>query len=120
MIVCYISLLIVLSRTEERKTLICVYELSQSEAQTQSKKTFPRLAQLFVDYDDPIRKLAEDFVPHTRCIAQALASLRDPYEKRVLRAEDWRTLNIFSLLAEPLKMGDAALSPIVSGKNFTS
>ena len=31
-----------------------------------SEESFPRLGQLIVDYDPPIKKLADEFIPHAK------------------------------------------------------
>lgn len=91
---------------------------------------------MIMDYDPAIKKLSEEFVPHTKvylfgshnfcrhieenytfccclftisiilfqCLRQSLLSLKQVYPRRALRAEDWRSAQMLSLLAEPSKI----------------
>jgi NCK-associated protein 1 len=34
-----------------------------------SEESFPRLGQMIVDYDPPVKKLAEEFIPHSKVFA---------------------------------------------------
>lgn len=45
---------------------------------------------MIIDYEHPIKKLNEEFVPHSKILANALASLHSLYPRRNLRAEQWR------------------------------
>ena len=51
---------------------------------------FPRLGQLIMDYDSPLKKLSEEFVPHARVLTRALMSLAAIYPRRNLSADQWR------------------------------
>ena len=75
---------------------------------------YPRLGQMIIDYDPPIRKLSEEFVPHAKCLTHALLSLHQVYPRRALRAEDWRAAQMLSLLSEPGKIMNAAQIDTVS------
>jgi NCK-associated protein 1 len=55
-----------------------------------SDQSFPRLGQMIMDYDPPIKKLSEEFVPHAKLLITALASLCQIYGNRNLSAEKWR------------------------------
>lgn len=52
--------------------------------------SFPRLGQMIIDYESPIKKLNEEFVPHTKLLAAALSSLTSIYPRRNLPAHQWR------------------------------
>ena len=42
---------------------------------------------MIVDYDPPLKKLSEEFVPHTRTLTHALLSLSTVYPRRNLSAD---------------------------------
>jgi NCK-associated protein 1 len=52
--------------------------------------SFPRLGQMIMDYDPPLRKLSEEFVPHSKLLVSALLSLQHVYLRRNLTADKWR------------------------------
>ena len=60
-----------------------------------------RLGQLIVDYDPPLKKLAEEFVPHARVLNRALLSLQSIYPRRNLDADQWRSAQMLSLVSNP-------------------
>lgn len=45
---------------------------------------------MIVDYEQPIRRLADEFVPHTKLLSGALRSLWPVYVQRNLTADKWR------------------------------
>jgi NCK-associated protein 1 len=45
---------------------------------------------MIMDYDPPIKKLSEEFVPHAKLLVTALVSLWPIYGNRNLSAEKWR------------------------------
>lgn len=63
--------------------------------------SFPRLGQLIVDYEPPLKKLAEEFVPHTKTLTTALFSLGSIYPRRNLSADQWRSAQMLSLVSNP-------------------
>lgn len=73
------------------------------------EKTYPRLSQMLLDYESPLRKLHDDFVPHSKCVARALLSLTDLHQRRNVAAENWRSAQCLNLLAEPHKISTTAL-----------
>jgi hypothetical protein len=56
--------------------------------------SFPRLGQMIVDYEIPMKKLSEDFVPHSKLIYEALQSLSSVYKQKNSTAEELRR-NLF-------------------------
>jgi len=61
-----------------------------------SDVSFPRLGQMIMDYDPPLKKLGEEFTPHSKLLVSALLSLQQVYLRRNLTAEKWRyRKNIF-------------------------
>lgn len=104
LIVTYASVIYMLSRIDDKKALVgmynCAYELSNGS----SDPTYPRLGQMFLEYDHPWKKLSEEFGPHTKSVTEALLSLHLVYPRRNLSAEQWRSAQMLSLLASPALM----------------
>merc|ERR1719225_799672 len=63
--------------------------------------SFPRMGQLIMDYDSPLKKLSEEFVPHARVLTRALMSLTAIYPRRNLSADQWRSAQMLSLVSNP-------------------
>lgn len=55
-----------------------------------SDLSFPRLGQMIMDYDPPLKKLSEEFVPHAKLLYSALISLWPIYHSHNLSADKWR------------------------------
>uniref|UniRef100_A0AC34GYP1 Nck-associated protein 1 n=1 Tax=Panagrolaimus sp. ES5 TaxID=591445 RepID=A0AC34GYP1_9BILA len=104
MIINFISAMILLSRIEERKSLVGLYNAAHELEKGVSETKFPRLAQLIVDYDSPMKKLAEDFSPVHRLIRQALMSISPIYKRRNISAEEQRASAMISLASNPAEL----------------
>ncbi|XP_062842505.1 nck-associated protein 1-like [Trichomycterus rosablanca] len=104
LIITYISVILMLSRIDDRKTLIgmynCAYELSNGS----SDPSFPRLGQMVIEYENPLKKLTEEFGPHTKSVTEALLSLQLVYPRRNLQAEQWRSAQLLSIINTPATM----------------
>lgn len=53
---------------------------------------------MIVDYEQPIRRLADEFVPHTKLLSGALRSLWPIYVQRNLTADKWRQVFLLRLI----------------------
>ena len=104
MIINFISAMILLSRIEERKSLVGLYNAAHELAKGSAEPRFPRLAQLIVDYVSPIKKLAEDFGPIHRTIRQGLISLSGIYKRRNISAEEQRNSTMISVTSSPAEL----------------
>lgn len=104
MIINFISAMILLSRIEERKSLIGLYNAAHELEKGTAEPKFPRLAQLIVDYESPLKKLSEDFGPVHRLIRQALMSISGIYKRRNISAEEQRASAMISLAANPAEL----------------
>nr|XP_022336587.1 nck-associated protein 1-like isoform X3 [Crassostrea virginica] len=100
----YVSLMILMSRVEDRRVVLSLYNVAYEYLNASSDPSFPRLGQMVIDYDVPLKKLSEEFVPHSRVVVPALMSLHKIYPKRNLPADQMRATGMLSLLAEPLKI----------------
>ncbi|KAF4526918.1 hypothetical protein B566_EDAN008361 [Ephemera danica] len=90
LMVTYVTLMILLSRVEDRKAVLGLFNAAHEMVHSQSDTAFPRLGQMIMDYDPPIKKLSEEFIPHSKTLQHALHSLWGTYLGRNLSAEKWR------------------------------
>ena len=60
LIVTYVSLLIILSRVDDRRALLGLYNVAHELHHSHNEQSFPRLAQMIIDYEHPLRKLCEE------------------------------------------------------------
>uniref|UniRef100_A0A9J8C835 Nck-associated protein 1 n=1 Tax=Cyprinus carpio carpio TaxID=630221 RepID=A0A9J8C835_CYPCA len=64
LVVTYTNLMMLLSRIEERKAIIGLYNYAHEMTHGSSDREYPRLGQMIVDYENPLKKMMEEFVPH--------------------------------------------------------
>ncbi|KAM9814098.1 nck-associated protein 1-like [Neosynchiropus ocellatus] len=108
LITTYTSVIIMLSRIDDKKTLVGMYNAAHEMMKGSSDPSYPRLGQMFVEYEHPWKKLTEEFGPHTRSVTAALLSIKMIYPRRNLPAEQWRSAQLLSLLSAPATMLDPA------------
>ncbi|KAJ1522587.1 hypothetical protein ONE63_001770 [Megalurothrips usitatus] len=101
LVITYMTLMILLSRVEDRKAVLGLFNAAYEMVHQQSDSSFPRLGQMIVDYDPPLKKLSEEFVPHVKLLYNALISLWPVYIGRNLTADKWRSDQKLSLLGNP-------------------
>ncbi|CAH2224659.1 nck-associated 1-like isoform X1 [Pelobates cultripes] len=104
LIVTYFSVILLMSRIEDRKILVALYNCAHEMLQGQSDPTFARLGQMLLEYDNPLKKLSEEFGPHTKTVNDALMSLHFLYCRRTQPADQWRGAQLLSLLSYPNAM----------------
>ncbi|KAK0068424.1 membrane-associated protein Hem-like isoform X3 [Biomphalaria pfeifferi] len=104
LIVTYMSIMILMSKVDDRKTVLALYNSAHEFMHGKSDPAYHRLGQMCLEYDPPMKKMAEEFVPHSRHLMPALMSLHKVYPTRNLTAEMMRNLQILSILSEPAKM----------------
>ncbi len=97
----YVRLMILLSRVEDRKAVLGLFNTAHEMIHGQHDPSFPRLGQMIVEYDPPLKKLSEEFVPHAKTLTTALLSLAPIYPRRNLSAEQWRSAQMLSLVSNP-------------------
>ncbi|KPP60769.1 hypothetical protein Z043_121204, partial [Scleropages formosus] len=110
LVVCYATLLMLLSRIEERKAIIGLYNYAHEMTHGSSDREYPRLGQMIVDYENPLKKMMEEFAPHNKLLSNALVSLQTVYPRRNLSADQWRNAQLLSLISAP----NAKLNPVQS------
>lgn len=89
----YTSMMIMLSQLEDRKIILGLYNVAHEMQNGHAEQSFPRLGQMLIDYNPPVKKMSEDFVPHVKVLTYALLSLK----VRVWRAPYTRILSSASL-----------------------
>ncbi|XP_039654666.1 nck-associated protein 1-like isoform X2 [Perca fluviatilis] len=108
LIITYTSVIITLSRIDDKRALVGMFNCAHEMTNGSSDPSYPRLGQMFVEYEHPWKKLTEEFGPHTRSVTAALLSLKMVYPRRNLPAEQWRSAQLLSLLSAPAAMLDPA------------
>ncbi|XP_060925622.1 nck-associated protein 1-like [Limanda limanda] len=108
LIVTYTSVIIMLSRIDDKKALVGMFNCAHEMTNGCSDLSYPRLGQMFVEYEHPWKKITEEFGPHTKSVTAALLSLKNVYPRRNLPAEQWRNAQLLSLLSAPAAMLDPA------------
>ncbi|XP_035518339.1 nck-associated protein 1-like [Morone saxatilis] len=108
LIITYTSVIVTLSRIDDKKALVGMFNCAHEMTNGSSDPSYPRLGQMFVEYEHPWKKLTEEFGPHTRSVTAALLSLNMVYPRRNLPAEQWRSAQLLSLLSAPAAMLEPA------------
>uniref|UniRef100_A0AAX7VAS6 Nck-associated protein 1 n=1 Tax=Astatotilapia calliptera TaxID=8154 RepID=A0AAX7VAS6_ASTCA len=108
LVVTYTTLMIILSRIEERKAIIGLYNYAHEMTHGASDREYPRLGQMIVDYENPLKKMMEEFVPHGK--VGELFVLQMVYPRRNLSADQWRNAQLLSLISAPSTMLNPAQS----------
>lgn len=82
LIITYVSMMLMVSRLDDRRPLLGLYNIAHELQHGHQESSFPRLAQLMIDYQEaPIKKMCEEFVPHVKCLTYALLSLKVSHVK---------------------------------------
>uniref|UniRef100_H0VD15 NCK associated protein 1 like n=1 Tax=Cavia porcellus TaxID=10141 RepID=H0VD15_CAVPO len=110
LIVTYTSVILLLSRIEDRRVLIGMYNCAHEMLHGHGDPSFARLGQMVLEYDHPLKKLTEEFGPHTKAVSGALLSLHFLFVRRNQGAEQWRNAQLLSLLSTPPAMINPANS----------
>ncbi|KAL7636676.1 UNVERIFIED_CONTAM: hypothetical protein RMT77_012425 [Armadillidium vulgare] len=113
LVINYVTLMILLSRVEDRKAVLGLFNAAHEMVNNQGDPSFPRLGQMIIDYESPIKKLNEEFVPHTKLLAAALSSLTSIYPRRNLPAHQWRSSLMLSLANIPAQLLNPAQTDTV-------
>lgn len=58
--------MILLSRIEDRKVVLGLFNISYDMMHNGCEASFPRLGQMIMDYENPLKKLSEDLGPLNR------------------------------------------------------
>ncbi|XP_052216371.1 membrane-associated protein Hem-like isoform X3 [Dreissena polymorpha] len=100
----YVSIMILVSKVEDRKAVLSLYNVAHEFMHGQGDPSFPRLGQMIIDYEVPMKKMSEEFVPHSRVLKPGLLSLHSIYSEKTKSADQMRAMQVLSLLAEPQKI----------------
>uniref|UniRef100_A0A8B9HJS8 NCK associated protein 1 like n=1 Tax=Astyanax mexicanus TaxID=7994 RepID=A0A8B9HJS8_ASTMX len=101
LIITYTSVILMLSRIDDRKVLVGMYNCAHELSNGSSDPSYPRLGQMIMEYEHPLKKLTEEFGPHTKSVTEALLSLQMVYPRRNFTADQWRRAQLLSLLSTP-------------------
>ena len=112
--------MILLSRVDDRKSVLGLFNLAYELSNNRAEQAFPRLGklvvskavkrklfdsgQLVIDYDSPLKRLCDDFVPHRRTLLAAVGSFSSVYGRRNLSADQMRNAQLLSLSADPRQL----------------
>ncbi|CAB1315575.1 unnamed protein product [Coregonus sp. 'balchen'] len=66
LIVTYTSIIVMLLRIDDMKVLVSMYNCAHEMPNGNSDPAYPCLAQMFLEYDQPMKKLTEEFGAHTK------------------------------------------------------
>ncbi|CAG0885765.1 unnamed protein product [Darwinula stevensoni] len=100
----YVSLMLLLARVEDRKAVLGLYNAAHEMTHNQGDPSFPRLGQMILDFEQPLKKLSEEFFTHSRLLLEAIASLHQVYPKRNLSSEQLRSQGLLSVLRDANQM----------------
>lgn len=112
LIVTYASLMMLVARVDDRKAVLGLYNHAFEIKNGRGEDSFPRLGSMIVDYENPLKKIAEQFVPHQQRVSTALQSVHEIYVRRNSTAEQWRQSQIVSIISAPLQMLNPATSDV--------
>lgn len=112
LIVTYASLMMLVARVDDRKAVLGLYNHAFEMKNGRGEDSFPRLGSMIVDYENPLKKIAEQFVPHQQRVSTALQSVHEIYVRRNSTAEQWRQSQIVSIISAPLQMLNPATSDV--------
>ncbi|CEF67826.1 Membrane-associated protein Hem [Strongyloides ratti] len=100
----YCSLMILMSRIDDKKAVLSMYNLCHEMINNCNESSFPRMGQMIVDFENPYKKLNEDLTPINRLIYSGLISLSKIYLHRNIHADVWRGAQMLSLTTNSSQM----------------
>ncbi|KAF5928431.1 hypothetical protein HPG69_015036 [Diceros bicornis minor] len=111
LIVTYTSVILLLSRIEDRRILIGMYNCAHEMLHGHGDPSYARLGQMVLEYDHPLKKLTEEihFLP-PQAVSGALLSLHFLFARRNQGAEQWRSAQLLSIISTPPAMINPANS----------
>eukprot|EP00794_Sanderia_malayensis_P017054 gene17054-18772_t len=104
LIVTYATLFILISRVEDRKTVLSLFNHAYEVQKGHGESGFPRLGQMILDYEVPLKKLIEEFTPHAQRVGIALQSVHKIFQRRNSNGEKMRQDQLLSLTGMPQGM----------------
>lgn len=106
----YACLMIVLSRVDDRKPVLGLFNIAHDLVNNHGDPSFHRLGQMIMEYESPLKKLHEEFMPHQKVVSAAVGSLLGLYVRRNMKAEQWRAAQMLSLINAPTQLLNPALT----------
>ncbi|XP_028399660.1 nck-associated protein 1 homolog [Dendronephthya gigantea] len=114
LIVTYVSLMLLIARVDDRKAVLGLFNYAYEAQNGRSDEYFPRLGQLIIDYEYPLKRLSEDFTTHQQRVSQALQSVHNIYHRRNHTGAQWRQSQLLSIISAPATMLEPAQSEVVA------
>ena len=99
--VTYCSMFILLGQVEDRKAVAGLFNIALDVGRGAMDSNFPRLAQMLVDFENPVKKMVEEFIPLAKLILQAVMSLQNIYLKRNVSGDQLRSQGTLSISQNP-------------------
>eukprot|EP00043_Microstomoeca_roanoka_P017868 m.187833 g.187833 ORF g.187833 m.187833 type:complete len:1109 (+) comp16716_c7_seq1:316-3642(+) len=102
----YVSVMLMLFRLDDRRTIAMVFNATYSLMRGSTEASYPRLSQMLIDYDTPMRVLHIPFKPHVTLIATALHSVKAHLDTMYQEAEEYRKSHLLNIANNMAKMAD--------------
>ncbi|CAG2232657.1 unnamed protein product [Mytilus edulis] len=61
----YVSIMVLVSKVDDRRLVLSLFNVAHEFLHGAGDTSFPRLGQMVQDYDHPMKKMSEEFVPHS-------------------------------------------------------
>ncbi|KAI6659919.1 Nck-associated protein 1-like [Oopsacas minuta] len=98
----YVSIMIIMGRIEERKVICSVFNHVHDANRGQQEAFYPRLGQMLIEFEHPIRKMSEDFAPCAEQIVISIMTLRNVvYQLKISDPSMLRGLHALSISEAP-------------------
>jgi hypothetical protein len=101
----YVSVLELLSRYNDRKTVVGCFQCSYEMLQGVGEPAYASVAQFLVDFDSPFRQLPNVFAPHKKIVTEAVMSLKKIFDIRYLTPAMLRKDSPYNIYQKPHTMG---------------
>ena len=98
------AVMLLLSRLPERRLIAGLFNTAYMMVRKTQEPAYPRLGQMLVEYDQPLRRLQADFEPTSKVLACALLSVDRIMATRYLPADGLRKMNVLNMTHRPEKM----------------
>ncbi|KAI6193204.1 Membrane-associated protein gex-3 [Aphelenchoides besseyi] len=110
----FVALMLLIGRVEDRKAILGLFNVTHQIFCGQNEQSYPRLGQMIVDYENPLKKLSDDFASISGLVQLSLTSLYNIYFRRNISADQLRDAGMMSLISNPQQMLFAAQTDTVA------
>lgn len=99
----FISIMVIMGSISERKLICSVFNHVYDANRGQHEPSFPRLGNMLIDYDQPLRKLSEEFTPCNTRVLEAIVSFsKAVHELKTSDVQMLRSQQILTITENPL------------------